>query len=418
MNITRIILAGSASLIMLSTASAGGLYLREYGQPSSGTAGSGSNVLAEDASTAFENPAGVFNLKGDSEWMATGIVLHSSAKFSQDENNTVTGGNGGDAGGTLAGGALFHARKLDEKWGMTFSLNSIAGSALDYDNDFVGRYTGDETELLTVTLLSNVAYKVNDEFSIAAGPVILYGQLKLEAAIPSSLPADQPPYPVAADDGRAKIDDGDDYDVALSASALWQATDDWRFSLWYIGESELKFDSDLELTLPSGITQDNIGADVTIKFPQSLSASALYEVNNNLSLTGRLAWEDWSTLESVPLSTNAGGSAIPLNWDDVWSIGLGFRYRTGDRWTYYGGVAYDSDPTHADDRIAILPADRQIRLATGLSYEIDEKKTIGTTFTYIDLGDARTNKTSSGGQYSGDYSTNEIYILGVNFGWR
>jgi long-chain fatty acid transport protein len=418
MNITRLIFTGSASLIMLSTASAGGLYLREYGQPSQATAGSGANVLAQDASTAFENPAGVFNLKGDSEWMATGIVLHSSAKFSKDENNTVTGSNGGDAGGTLAGGALFHARKLDEKWGLTFSLNSVAGSALDYDDDFVGRYTGDEVELLTVTLLSNVAYKVTDALSIAAGPVILYGQLELEAAIPSALPANQPPFPVAANDGRAKIDDGDDYDVTLSASALWQATDDWRFSLWYLGENELKFDGDLELTLPPGITRDNIGADVTIKFPQTLAASALFEMNNKLSLTARLAWEDWSELESVPLSTNAGGTAIPLNWDDVWSIGLGFRYKTGDRWTYYGGIAYDSDPTAPEDRIAILPADRQIRLASGFTYEIDEKKTIGATLTYIDLGNARTNYASSGGQYSGDYSTNEIFILGVNFGWR
>jgi len=418
MNIARLILVGSTALIAFSNASAGGLYLREFGQPSQGTAGSGSNVLAEDASTAFENPAGVFNLEGDSEWMATGIVLHSSAKFSKDENNTVTGNNGGDAGDTLAGGALFHARKLGEKWGLTFSLNSVAGSALDYDDDFVGRYTGDETQLLTVTLLSNVAYKVNDELSIAAGPVILYGQLELDQAIPDSLPVNQPPYPVAANDGRAKIDNGDDYDVTLSVSALWQATDDWRFSLWYLGENELKFDSDLELNLPSGITLDHIGADVTIKFPQALAASALYEVNNNLSLTGRLAWEDWSRLESVPLSTNAGGTAIPLNWDDVWSISLGFRYKTGDRWTYYGGIAYDSDPTASEDRIAILPADRQIRLASGFTYDIDEKKTIGATFTYIDLGNASTNKASSGGQFSGDYSTNEIFILGVNFGWR
>jgi long-chain fatty acid transport protein len=400
-------------LLIATPASAGGLYLREFGQPSQGTAGSGANVLAQDASTAFENPAGVFNLKGDSEWMVTGIVLHSSTKFSQDDDNTVTGNNGGDAGGTLAGGALFHARKLDEKWGLTFSLNSVAGSALDYDDNFVGRYTGDEVELLTVSLLSNIAYKVNDELSIAAGPVILYGQLELEAAIPplTSLPNFQ-------DDGRAKIDDGDDYDVTLGASALWQATDDWRFSLWYLGKNDLRFDSDLELRLPSGITRDNIGADVEITFPQTLAASAMYEVNNKLSLTARVAWEDWSQLGSVPVSTNAAGAEIPLNWDDVWNLGVGFRYKTGGRWTYYGGIAYDSDPTKPEDRIAILPADRQIRLATGFNYDIDEKKQIGGTLTYIDLGNARTNKATSGGQFSGDYSTNEIFILGVNFGWR
>ncbi len=400
-------------LLMATSASAGGLYLREFGQPAQGTAGSGANVLAQDASTAFENPAGVFNLKGDSEWMATGIVLHSSNKFSKDENNTVTGNNGGDAGGTLAGAALFHARKLNEKWGLTFSLNSVAGSALDFDDNYVGRYTGDDVELITVTLLSNIAYKVNDKLSIAAGPAILYGQLELEAAIPplTSLPNFQ-------DDGRAKIDDGDDYDVTLSASALWQATDDWRFSLWYVGKNELEFDGDLELMLPAGVTLGNIGADVEITFPQVLAVSALHEVNDKLSLTARLAWEDWSQLGSVPVSTNTTGAEIPLNWDDVWSLGVGFRYKTGDRWTYYGGIAYDSDPTKSTDRISILPADRQIRLATGFSYDIDEKKQIGVTLSYFDLGNARTNKATLGGQFSGDYSTNELFVLGVNFGWR
>jgi long-chain fatty acid transport protein len=405
-------------LLTATSASAGGLYLKEFGQPAQGTAGSGANVLAQDASTAFENAAGVFNLEGDSEWMATGIVLHSSIKFSKDDNNTVTGGNGGDGGDTLAGGALFHARKLDEKWGLTFSLNSVAGSALDYEENFVGRYTGDDIELLTVSLISNIAYKVNDELSVAAGPAILYGQLDLEAAIPNSLPANQPPFPVAENDGRAKIEDGDDYDVTLTASALWQATDDWRFSLWYLGKNDLRFDSDLELTLPAGVTIDNIGVDVEITFPQTLAASAMYEVNNKLSLTARLAWEDWSQLGSVPISTNGAGSEIPLNWDDIWSLGVGFRYKTGDRWTYYGGIAYDSDPTKPEDRISILPADRQIRLATGFTYDIDEKKEIGGTLTYVDLGNARTNQATSGGQLSGDYSTNEIFILGVNFGWR
>jgi long-chain fatty acid transport protein len=113
-----------------------------------------------------------------------------------------------------------------------------------------------------------------------------------------------------------------------------------------------------------------------------------------------------------------GGTAIPLNWDDVWSLGLGFRYKTGDRWTYYGGIAYDSDPSSPEARIAILPADRQIRLASGFTYDIDKKKQIGATLTYVDLGSARTNVATPGGQYSGDFSTNELFILGVNYGWR
>ena len=202
-------------------------------------------MLAQDASTAFQNPAGVFNLKGDSEWMVTGIVLDSSVKFKANSDNTVVGNNGGDAGDTLFGGALFHTRKLNDDWGLTFSLNSVAGSVLEYDEEYVGRYTGYETELITITFSPSVAYKVNDELSVAAGINVLYGELELDQAIPALV---GPVVP--GRDGLAKVEDGDDIDWAPRASLLWQATEDWRFALAYSGEVELDFNGDLELTLP------------------------------------------------------------------------------------------------------------------------------------------------------------------------
>ena len=402
--------------VVSSSAFAGGLYLREFGQPSQGTAGAGGNILAEDASTAFQNPAGVFNLEGDSEWMVTGIVLDSSAKFDADDNNTVIGNNGGDAGETLFGGALFHARKLNDKWGVAFSLNSVAGSALEYDDGFVGRYTGDQTELLTVLFSPSVAYKINDELSVSVGLNAIWGQIELEAAIPPFVGEAIP-----ARDGRAKIDDGDDFDVSGRASLLWQPTDDWRFALTYSGETTLDFDGDLEVTLPGpggGVEPPNIAADVRVVFPTVAAASAMVDLNQNWSLMTRIGWEEWSSLESIPVSTNAAGAVIPLEWDDVWSVSAGFRYKTTAPWTWYGGLAYDSDPGKPETRVAVLPVDEQWRLAGGFTYDLNPKRQLGLSLTYVDLGRARTSVNSPGGQYSGDFSTNELYILGVNYGWR
>ena len=106
------------SLIFTSSlANAGGLYIREFGQPSQATAGSGAQVLAEDASTAFQNPAGLFKLDSDSSWMVTGVGVFSEVKFKADSSTNISGNNGGDAGGTAFGGALFHTRKLNDQWG-------------------------------------------------------------------------------------------------------------------------------------------------------------------------------------------------------------------------------------------------------------------------------------------------------------
>jgi len=395
---------------------AGGLYIREFGQPSQGTASAGANVLAEDASTAFQNPAGVFNLEGESEWMVTGIVLDSSIKFDSDQDNTVIGNNGGDAGDTLLGGAMFHARKFNEKWGGTIALNSVAGSAVEYDYGFVGRYTGDQTELLTITLTPSVAYKVNDELSVSFGLNMVYGELELEAAIPPFIGAATPDR-----DGRAKVDDANETDISARASLLWQATDDWRFAFVYVGETEIDFGGDLEITLPgagSGVTPDNIGADVKMVFPQVIAVSAMHDLNESWSLMTRLSVEDWSSLDSVPVSTSVGGGVIPLEWDDVWSIATGFRYQGGTPWTWYGGISYDSGPGQPSTRVAILPVDEQWRFAGGFTYDLSENRQIGSVLTYIDLGSADTRVNSPGGLYSGDFSTSRLVVWGVNFNWR
>ncbi len=400
----------------VTSAQAGGLFLREFGQPSSGTGTAGNNVMAEDASIAFSNPAGVFLLKDKSEWVVTGIVLDSSVKFRPDDQNTVVGGDGGDAGDTLVGGALFYARQVNDKWGATFSLNSVAGSALEYDDEFVGRYTGYDTKLLTVTATPSIAYKFNDQLSVALTAPVVYGELELKQSIPPLL---QPAIP--DNDGVAKIDNGDDTDIALGASVLWQATEDWRFAANYFGGYTLDFEGDLNLTLPgagSGVTLENLNANVEIELPQSLSLSAMKDLNEQVSLFMRIGWEDWSTLDTIPLSVDVGGAEIEQNWDDVYSVSVGMRWRIDDKWTYYSGFAYDSDPGNKQDRIAILPIDRQWRISGGLNYQLSQGRRIGGTFTWLDLGSARTRNNTSGGVYSGKYTTNRIVILGLNYAWQ
>jgi long-chain fatty acid transport protein len=401
-------------IVTCSTAQAGGLYIREFGQPAQGT--SGEQVLAEDASTAFANPSGLFFLDSDSEWMVTGVVVSTKAEFDPDDGTTIPGNDGGDGGDELYGGALFHTRRLSEDWGFAFSINSIAGAGVEYNDAFVGRYQGIKAELLTILFTPSVAYKVNDNLSFSFGVPLMYGSLDLDVAIPPLIGP-----PTAARDGIAKVKDGEDFSATIQATMLWQVTESTRIGLGYLGENELEFDSDLRITLPGaggGTTLNNISADIEIPFAQTVSLSAATEVNDQLTLTARVGWEDWSTLDSIPLSTNQGGVAIPLNWDDVWSVGVGMRWKSQGPWTYYGGIAYDSDPTSADDRIVILPVDEQWRFSGGTTYEINESRKIGATITYIDFGDAPINSTTGVGNLSGDYKTNRGIIFGVNYSWK
>ena len=422
---------GLAAALLASPAMAGGLYIGEFGQPNQGASRAGANALAEDASTAMQNPAGVMFLDGP-KTMATGIIIHSKTEFDQQEkfpgtnsavaNNAGNGpaSDGGDGGGTSVGGAFFHARPVNDKWGWTFAFNSLSGAVIDYDDgsDFAGRYWASEVELFTVGATGGISYKFTDNFAASLHTTLSYGELDLDVYAPGPFPpVGPPPY---ADIGEVKIEDGDDTVLSYGASAMWQVTESLRLGTIYNSEIEYDFDSDLNLSdLPPGVT---VGANVDVTYPQTLRLSATQDLNDSLTLLASVAWEDWSEFEDIPITTGMGTNALPRNWDDTYHFALGMRWKPDNRWTYYTGVAYDTDPTKASDRTADMPMDEQIRISGGATYERDNGHKIGGVLTYADYGDADID---NGGErpngedwtVKGDYSSNYLVFLGLNYGW-
>jgi long-chain fatty acid transport protein len=412
-------------------AQAGGLYVGEFGQPNQGASRAGANAIAEDASTAFQNPAGVMFLD-ESKTMATGIIIHSKAKFNQSEtypttatavaNGAGTGSasDGGDGGSTAVGGAFFHARPVNDKWGWTFAFNSVSGAALDYDNgsDFAGRYWASKVDLLTAGATPAISYKLSDSFSVSIQTTLTYGQLDMDVYAPGP---NQPPAPGSADLGEIKIEDGDDTDISFGASAMWQATKSLRLGMLYSSETTLNFDSDIDLSdLP--VPPSTMAADVEVTWPQTLRVSAAQDLNDEVTLLASIAWEDWSAFDSIPITTDAGTNALPRNWDDTYHFAVGLRWQQSARWTYYTGIAYDTDPTKASDRTADMPIDDQIRISGGVTYERDNGHKIGGVLTIADYGDADidnggTRADTSDWTVKGDYDTNRLIFLGLNYGW-
>jgi len=407
---------------------AGGLYVWEFGQPTQGASGAGAGALVQDASIAFLNPAGIVTLN-DTEILASAIVIDSSVKFSADAMSSSVSpsvtdsagnrpaGNGGDAGSIALGAAFFYARPVNEKWGWGLSLVSISGAALEYDQpqDFAGRYWASEVELLTINVTPAISYRVNDELSLGFSIPVMFGSLDMDVAIPG--PFESSP------DGLAQIKDGDDIQATFSLSALWQATPKLRLGAMYLNEIEIEFDSDLELRLPMGQGPDDIAADVAFTFPQTIRIWAAHELNERLTLLGTLAWEDWSAFDDIAISTPLGGGALPRNWEDTWHFGLGVQVKTAGPWTWYTGIAYDTDPTRPEDRTADMPIDEQWRLSGGANYLRPNGHRVGISVTYADYGDAAIdnggNRPGSGLPWTskGHYSTNRLLFVGLNYDW-
>jgi long-chain fatty acid transport protein len=393
-----------------SSASAGGLYIYELGHPLQGASSAGEGAVAQDASIAAFNPAGIMQLD-ESEWMVTGIGIYSKVEFEQESGTTVSGNNGGDAGSFAPGASLFYANPFSDKFGFGFAFNAISGAELDYDSGFVGRYWAEQVELLVVAAVPSLAWRVNDQFSLSIGIPLAFGSLDMDVAIP--------PLIGMGPDGQARISDGKDYAFGISAGAFWELTDRFRLGLTYSSELDFEFDSDLEITLPpgGGTTLPQVSADVELPFVQTLRLSGASDIGDNLTVLATVAWEDWSSFDNVLINTSLVSGALPRDWDDTWHFALGMRWRTGGPWTFHTGIGYDTDPSGASIRTADMPIDQQIRLSGGVTYEFAGGRRLGGVLTYADYGDARIDNGGNWGQVVGEYDSNDLLFMGINYAW-
>ena len=402
--VTGLALYGVATSFVISTPSlvspahAGGLYLLEFAVPTTGTAGAGANAKADDASTVTTNPAGMTRLKGNALSLGAGLLIPST-EFDSDPSTSISGGDGGEQGSPAPILSAFYVHSLSDDLKLGTSLFAFSGAALDPDNDWVGRFALQEVEFLTLSVNPSVAYRINDWLSIGAGAVITYAKMDFKLAAP-------PPDGT----GRVNIKDADDVGYGFDVGVLVELNRRTRFGLLYYSGVDLVLEGDVNIS-PIGI---GAGINLALPLAETVRGSVYHELNDRVALLASVAWEDWSVLAKQFVSTSAGSTVLPRNWEDTWHFAVGVQYRTIDRWLLQAGFAYDTSPVDSEDRTPDLPVDRQIRFAVGAEYPFSPTMTIGGSFVYTDLGDAEIDRTF----LKGDYDENSFLFFGLYSKWK
>jgi long-chain fatty acid transport protein len=314
-----------ALILTMTTARAAGLWLYEQGTPDVGTANAGMAARAEDAATAFANPAGMTRLK-ESQAMVGIQPIYGDFKFDTDAS-TFGGGDGGNAVGWVPSGGLFYVHSLSSDLKLGISAGSYLGLGVDFDNDWAGRYYVTKSELITAFTKASVGYRINDWLSVGAAAGLVYGKLDYEAAINNVLDA--------RPDGRLKFDDKDttgNYNLGL----LIEPRAGTRLGLTYITKVDLEFRDDNKITGAgpllnaalqlSGIQGSTSQLDYTL--PKQLMLSGYHELSNDLSIMANIGWQNWSEFGQVGVSLdgpNARSLETDANFSDTWHYALDGR---------------------------------------------------------------------------------------------
>jgi len=394
---TRIALLAVALAGFLSAGSsqAGGLYLSTFGTPNMGTASAGAGAIANDASTALYNPAGMTRLD-DHHLLGALAPGFSVVEFDPDGDSPSGGGDGGDQGGFIPITSSQYVHKLSERWRLGFSLLSISGAALDPKNDWAGRHEVAELSLFNLSLMPTVGVRVFDWLSVGAGALVSYGRLDMRVRIP------------VLNEPGIQLKGLDDWEVAPIASLLVELTPKLRLGVSYQGETEFHLEGNADF--------QKLEAKIKLELPlaQAVRANAYWEASDRFALMASGGWEDWSVAKTLPVSIGDVSTSVPLGLRDTWFVAGGVHYRVCDALTLQTGLRYDSSALRDKNRTTAFPIDRVYTLGVGGLYDWSENLRIGMSFAWADLGKAPVDSKFA----EGKYRSNDLYLFGVSFYWK
>jgi long-chain fatty acid transport protein len=438
-------MAAAALLSATPAAQAAFFQLGELSPAAGGNAYAGGAAAAEDASTVWFNPAGLTHLTGSQ--LVLGLHhVDASIEFSKAAatlnpllgGGPISGGNGGDAGESALIPNLYFARRIDQRLAFGLGINAPFGLATDYDDDWVGRYHADRSEVRSININPALAYQLSPQLSLGGGinyqwlegeftQAVDYGSLCALAAVGACAAP-------GANDGRARVKAHDDA-WGYNLGVLWQPSGETRLGLAYRSRIKYHLEGNFEVTAPSATAAAvgaaagivNSGASANVSVPATLSFSVHQSIARGWTLMGDVTRTYWSKLPELRIDFDSAqpDSVTTLDLKDVNRYSVGATYDTGGSWRYRVGFALDRTPTpNAARRTPRLPDADRTWIALGAGYRFSQALSVDLSFVHVRLDDAPIDKVSASptdenflrGSLAGNYK-GKANILSAQVKW-
>lgn len=394
--------------------------LYETATDNAGLANAGAAARAQGPSTIASNPAGLSYLPGTQ--ITGGLqVLYGNLTFDRDDAANVSGKGSGNALDPIPGVSFFISHQLDDHWSVGFGQYGDFGLAVDYANDWSGRYFSQSSSLLGLTLLPSVAYRFNEQWSIGLGFKAMYGVMQAQTAI------DRSPFGATERaDGQFKYKDGT-WGYGANVGMIYAPQSGTRIGLTYTSKVNLDFESDLEIKGHGPLLDrlDDTHTQLAMTVPQTVTLSLFQQLDRQWALLASLNWQDWSQFGEIGLQVDttafgAQSKSVDAGFKDTWHLSLGAQYQASEQLLWNAGVAYDSSAVSDSRRSVTVPMGESWRFATGATYALSTDTDVNVSWALVWLGDlpVEQSKAVSGNRVAGQFDSAWLQAVGANMTWR
>ncbi|SIN77744.1 outer membrane protein transport protein [Salinivibrio sp. ES.052] len=319
----------------------------------------------------------------------------------------------------------FHLiRPLNDNLAIGFSAFSNFGLSTEYSKDFAAGVGAGDTALVTMNFNPNIAYKINNQWSVGAGISAIYADAELNRFAGAAAPVLNGQLGTSyTPTSRISHLSGDGWGFGWNLGALWEIDENNRLGVSYRSQSDITLEGDYEgiSTIAVGKQGQSVSGELDLNLPEIIEFSGFHQLNQQIAVhysAMHVGWDTFEELKATSAATNCNdgtaGQCLQKdeNWDNSWRYALGATYTMDDHWAFRAGYAYDESPVDAEDRTLSIPDSDRHWWSLGTTYTANENLSVDAGFAYLD-GD-QVDGTEDGFAFS---AGGDAYIYGLQLNY-
>jgi long-chain fatty acid transport protein len=435
---TVLTLAISAIVFGATTqVNAAGFQLAEYSATGLGRAFAGEAAIADNASTQARNPAMLAYLEGR-QVSSGGIYVMPNVDVMGDvgisspllgSEPLVIGADDYDVADNALVPNFYYSNQLNDQWTWGLAVNSNYGLETNIPVADAAAIFGSKTSITTVEFNPNVAYRLDDAFTVGAGLRVVYGEGEVGATAPGWIDGIKASLPSGGADLKSM--EGDDVGYGWKAGASWQVNSANRIGLAYHSSVDLKLDGHVSGVAYNGGQNIEIEGYLPIELPAFAELASYHQLTENWAMHASVNWTEWSVFEQLvayfpgdvkPVGGLTSDVVKEENFKDNWRYALGTTYTLNDQWTLRAGMALDTTAVDDQHRTTTIPDTDRLWFSVGTGYQLTKNLNVDLGVTYIKThGDAPITETQSLGDLAVSYTgeaTGDVWITGVQLNYK
>ena len=406
--VAALAISGAVVAGSVVAAQAGGFALRE--QSSIGQGASFAGVAAGGSlSSMFWNPATLTQVGGvNTESVISAIVPRTDVKNISGTYAAL--GDPGDVGLDAVIPSSYSGVQVTNDLFVGLSINSPYGMATKAKNPSASSFHAATSSIKTIDAKANIAYRINDVFSVGAGVGATYAKVRMTSA----------PYPTL---GGASELTGDDWAPTFTLGATVKPFEGTTIGIGYRSETKLNLSGTDYLSVPGVVPSTTRDVTAKLVLPQSVTIGLRQDVSDRFALLAGFEWTDWSSVKD-PITINNSVSGVPLHfgYKDSWYASVGGEFAYNDNLTLRGGLGYEKSPIPAAFRNLRLPDADRVWASIGASYNITDKFGVDLGYSHLFIKDDVTvhgeNSTGTNSYTATADSSADIISASLRYQWK